>query len=216
MATATNRSRRFSPASMATVALAAGGKTALAAVMFNTPYEVTPPANGIDTATTSGTAGFGAWTATFANTGGGRTRTVDTSAAPGSLLLGLSTSTTFFFVTDSLEFTANVPGDTSPGLVSFDYNYVESDTASAANFSYTLNGTPQTIAAVSGSSSYSFSVNPGDTFGFVLSSSYYYTDSSVTITNFNAPSVPEPSALALLATGFGGVIGLRLRRRSHG
>ena len=84
------------------------------------------------------------------------------------------------------------------------------------SFAYTKNGTPQTIASVTGSSTFSFSVNPGDTFGFVLSSSYYFSSNSVTITNFNAPAVPEPSALALLATGVGGVIGLRLRRRTTG
>ena len=215
MAPAKAQSRRFTPATMATVALAAGGKTALAAVLFDTPYQVNPPANGVDTETVSGTEGFGAWTATFANASGGRTRTVDTTAAPGSLLLSLSTSTNVNFFADTFSFTATVPVDVPSGLVSFDYNYVENDFASAAEFAYTLNGAPQTIALTTGSSSFSFAVNPGNTFGFALSGSYFATNSSVTITNFNAPAVPEPSALMLLATGFAGVVGLRyLRRRT--
>jgi hypothetical protein len=207
---------RCSPTTMATVALASGGKTALAALLFNTPYQVNPPANGIDTESVSGAESFGAWTATFDNSSTGRSRTVDTSAAPGSLILGLSQSTTFFVVPDSFEFAATVPGDAPAGLVSFDYNYAETDPDGSSSFAYTRNGTSQTITSAPGSSTLSFSVNPGDTFGFVLSSSYYFASSSVTITNFNAPAVPEPSALALLATGFGGVIGLRLRRRATG
>ena len=207
---------RCSSTTMATVALATGGKTALAAVLFNTPYQVNPPANGVDTASVSGTESFGAWTATFTSASGGRTRTVDTSAAPGSLYLGLSTSSDFVIVPDSFAFAATVPGDAPAGLVSFDYDYSEIDFDTQTSFAYTKNGTPQTIASVTGSSTFSFSVNPGDTFGFVLSSSYYFSSNSVTITNFNAPAVPEPSALALLATGVGGVIGLRLRRRTTG
>ena len=216
MATATNRSRRFSPASLATVALAAGGKTALAAVLFDTPYGVNPPANGIDTATTSGTEAFGAWTAEFTNASGGRTRTVDTSAAPGSLRLGLSTNTNLSVTPDAFEFTAVVPAGAPAGLVSFGYNYTEFDPFGDTNFSYTRNGTVQPITSATGSSTFSFSVNPGDIFGFVLSSSYFNADASVTITNFNAPVVPEPSALLLLATGCGGVLGLRYRRRLTG
>lgn len=216
MTMATNRTRRFSPASLATVALAAGGKTALAAILFDTPYQVTPPANGIDTETASGTEPFGAWTATFVDASGGRTRTVDTSAAPGSLQLALSTSSIFAFATDTLEFTASVPGDAPAGLVSFDYTYAENDPDLTTTFSYTKNGTVQLITADAGSAPFSFSVDPGDTFGFVLSSAYYGANASVTITNFNAPAVPEPSALMLLATGVGGVLGLRHRRRTTG
>jgi hypothetical protein len=201
---------------MATVALAAGGKTALAALLFNTPYQVNPPANGSDTASATGTASFGAWTATFANASAGRSRTVDTSTAPGSLQLGLSTGTNFVIIADTFDFTAMVPGDAPTGLVSFDYNYSEVDPDLSTFFAYTKNGTPQTITALPGSSSFSFSVDPGDTFGFLLSSSYYFASSSVTITNFNAPAVPEPSALMLLATGFVGVLGLRHRRRAAG
>ncbi len=215
MAPAKAQSRRFTPATMATVALAAGGKTALAAVLFDTPYQVNPPANGVYTETVSGTEGFGAWTATFNTPLGTRSRTVDTTAAPSSLQLSVSTARPSFTVTDTFLFTTTVPGDAPSGLVSFDYNYVEDDTFSLNEFAYTLNGAAQTITAVTGSSAFNFSVNPGDTFGFVLSSSYYNTNSSVTITNFNAPAVPEPSALMLLATGFAGVVGLRyLRRRT--
>ncbi|MFM8415128.1 MAG: PEP-CTERM sorting domain-containing protein [Planctomycetota bacterium] len=216
MATATNRSRRFSPASLATVALAAGGETALAAVLFDAPYGVTPPANGTYTATTSGTVAFGAWSAVFDNASGGRTRTVNTSAAPNSLQLGLSTNTNLTMIPDAFEFTAVVPAGAPAGLVSFGYNYSEFDPFGDTSFSYTKNGTVQPIALATGTSTFSFSVNPGDIFGFVLSSAYFGANASVTITNFDAPVVPEPSALLLLATGFGGVLGLRYRRRLTG
>ncbi|MFM8413202.1 MAG: hypothetical protein ACKOCX_00590, partial [Planctomycetota bacterium] len=155
MATATNRSRRFSPASLATVALAAGGKTALAAVLFDTPYQVNPPANGIDTATGSGTEAFGAWTATFVNASGGRTRTVDTAAAPGSLRLALSTDSVTNMDVDTFEFTAAVPAGAPAGTVSFGYNYSEFDPFGDTSFSYTKNCTVQPIALTTGTSTFS-------------------------------------------------------------
>jgi hypothetical protein len=206
----TPRKRFATPASLVTVALAAGSHSALSAVLFNTPYQVNPPATGSYTQDSTGTASFGAWTSTVTETTT-ISAGVDTNSTPTSLLLSLVN----FSATgpeNTLAFTAVVPISAAAGLVSFDYNYVEvTDFGGTANFGYTVNGSPVIITAASGSNSFSFSVNPGDTFGFVLNSSYG-SSTSATITNFTAP-IPEPSAMALLATGFAGILGMRRSRR---
>ena len=204
------RKRFATPATLATVALAAGGHSAMSAVSFDTPYEVNPPDNGVYTETSSGSTTFGAWTFLVSETTT-ISAVVDTSSTPTSLLLSLN-NTSHTGPENWLAFTAVVPFSATAGLVSFDYNYAENyDITATANFGYTKNSSLTLITAASGSSSFSFSVDPGDTFGFVLNSSY---DSlaSVTITNFSAP-VPEPSVLALLATGFAGIVGMRRSRR---
>ena len=204
------RKRFATPATLATVALAAGGHSAMSAVSFDTPYEVNPPDNGVYTETSSGSTTFGAWTFLVSETTI-ISAVLDTSSTPTSLLLSMdNTGSTGL---NTLAFTAVVPLSATAGLVSFDYNYVENFDSflATANFGYTKNSTLTLITAASGSSSYSFSVDPGDTFGFVLNSSYY-SQASVTITNFSAP-VPEPSVLALLATGFAGILGMRRSRR---
>ena len=201
-----------SPATFATVALAAGSGSALSAVLsFSDPYQLTPPANGSDTETVSGSENFGAWTGEFSNFTGGATRTVTTTNAPAMLVLALADSSQSVVV-KSFKFSATVPVSAVAGNVSFNYDYTESfDSFGLGDFSYLKNGIATQIAAVAGSNSITFAVNPGDTFGFQLSGGYSLSNSA-TITNFAAP-VPEPSALLLLATGFTGIIGMRRRRQ---
>lgn len=207
----TPRKRFATPASLVTVALAAGSHSALSAVLFNTPYQVNPPANGSYTQDSTGTASFGAWTSTVTELLSDITAGVNTTSTPTSLLLSLVNLSASGSLS-TLAFTAVVPINAAAGLVSFDYNYVETqDFWPLASFSYTKNGSPTLIASTPGVSTLSFAVDPGDTFGFVLSSNYF-SSTSVTITNFTAP-IPEPSAMALLATGFAGLLGMRRSRR---
>ena len=201
-----------SPATLATVALAAGSGSALSAVLsFSEPYQVTPPANGIYTETLSGSEIFGAWTGELFNLTGDATRTVTTTNAPAILVLALADSSQSRAV-NSFKFLATVPISAVAGNVSFNYDYAESfDSFGLGDFSYLKNGIATQIAASPGSNSITFAVNPGDIFGFQLSGSYS-VNNNATITNFAAP-VPEPSALLLLATGFTGIIGMRRRRQ---
>ena len=200
------------PATLATVALAAGSGSALSAVLsFSEPYQLDPPANGIYTETLSGSENFGAWTGEFSNTIGIASRTVTTTNAPSILVLAIADSSQSQAV-KSFKFFATVPVSAVAGNVSFNYDYTESsDYFSLGDFSYLKNGVATQIAAVPGSNSITFAVSPGDTFGFQLSGGYSMNNSA-TITSFAAP-VPEPSALVLLATGFTGIIGMRRRRQ---
>ncbi|MEI6337736.1 MAG: hypothetical protein WCQ57_04030, partial [Verrucomicrobiota bacterium] len=163
-----SRKKFATPATLATVALAAGGHSAMSAVSFDTPYEVNPPDNGVYTETSSGSTTFGAWTFLVSETTI-ISAVLDTSSTPTSLLLSMDNTGSNGL--NTLAFTAVVPLIATAGLVSFDYNYAENyDFGATASFAYTKNGSPTVITAAPGSNSFSFSVDPGDTFGFVLNS----------------------------------------------
>jgi hypothetical protein len=122
---------------------------------------------------------------------------------------------------DSLELQFTHP-ILATGTVSFDYSLSLLATGPAAgwNFAgYLLDGALTKLPA--GTGSINVPVNAGDVFGFeafasvncILCEPPFNTagETTLTITNFNAP-VPEPTTLALLVCAGGGTLALKVRR----
>lgn len=104
------------------------------------------------------------------------------------------------------------------GTVSVDFSMTSPDAGNWDYHGWILNGTPTVVgnnAAQPQSGNISFNVNSGDNFGFfVHTQDGAFGAMSVNYSNFSAPTgaVPEPSAIALLAMGTVGGLGLRRRR----
>lgn len=101
----------------------------------------------------------------------------------------------------STDFTIAATGS---GLVSFDWSFTTADdNAGWDPFGWLLNGTFTQVtnnSLSSQSGSVSFLVNTGDIFGFSAKSlDGIFGSSTTVISNFSAPSIPEPSSLAIIA-----------------
>ena|SRR5450755_2811274 len=199
------RSLRSKPkfAAYARASLLAGAAAAPVSALadFSGPYSVNPPANGnFSAAATNGA--FGSWTGAWSNNG---IVNLNTVSAPSSITMSIGdfgntnpTATYSFLVTAA-----------ATGLVSF-------------NFSTSLTGlstilfqdiTTASSSSLSGSSSFSTSVNAGDIFGFKLTATYF-NSAGLTVSNFSGPLRPsgvpdEGSTLALFALGFVGLMAYR-------
>jgi hypothetical protein len=158
--------------------------------------------------------------------------TLKTSGTPfdytGSLIqtdpsqVSFSTGTSFergaSFSLD-LQFTHTI---IASGTVSFDYSLSLRATGAAVGWNfggYLLDGVLTKLPT--GTGSINVLVNAGDVFGFeafasvncILCEPPFNTagETTLTITNFNAP-VPEPTTLALLVCAGGGTLALKVRR----
>lgn len=120
---------------------------------------------------------------------------------------------------------------TSGGTVSFDYDYsgnhanfevyAHFSVFAGSNVMSLVNAGPANCCT-SPSSGFDYSgtatinVNPGDTFGFMVGGSNYditnHLNGDLTITNFDAQSVPEPTSLRLVVVG-GALLALGGRRK---
>ena len=136
---------------------------------------------------------------------------VDTSGAPGSIILKIPPVADFFTL-ESASYSITSPGS---GQVSFDW----SASVAEAYLDFFLNGVPYQVAnpgGISGSDSYTVSI--GDTFAFTTSSYDDRRPYDVLISNFSAPSAPTPPAgvpgpLPLFGAGAAYGWSRRLRRR---
>jgi hypothetical protein len=198
------RSFRSKPkfAAYAKASLLAGAAAAPVSALadFSGPYSVNPPANG-SYANASANGAFGNWTGTWnsiwmVNLNTGSAPSLISMSLPNNLQL--NTIDTYTFLVTAA----------ATGLVSF-------------NFSTIINGgsilfqdvTTSSSSSLSGSSSFSTSVNAGDIFGFKLTANYL-ANASLTVSNFSGPlrpsGVPEQgSTLALFALGFVGLMAYR-------
>jgi hypothetical protein len=203
-------SSRF--ARYATASAAALGAAAAAEGQFIGDYSLEgPPANTFSNPTSPST--FGLWTYSNAQNPLGSSITLVTSTGSS---LDLTAYTGFQSSTVVFDFTAVAAGS---GNVSFDYS--SSFSGVAGSFRYEVNGSNTFVTSATDSSSISFSVNSGDTFGFRLTAAYApYTTMQVSITNFSAPAaIPEAGSASLLAgvasLGFVGLMAHRkLRERA--
>lgn len=147
---------------------------------------------------------------TFSTSGG----SVDTSGAPGSITLSLPMNN---FDDPTSDYTTVSQG---PGLVSFNWSRTYADLINYTIGGFILNGTATVVFADSydTSGANNFLVSSGDTFGFRFLSQDINAPSTLTISNFSAPSAPAPPAgvpapLPLFGAGAAYGWSRRLRRR---
>jgi hypothetical protein len=139
------------------------------------------------------------WTTT--NTPAGTGGTADFSGAPGTAVF----SSGDVGVGGNTDTTLTAP---SGGTVSFDWSYSSTDFGTFDTFGYLLNGNYTQLVDNDGnpsgfSGSASFNVNAGDTFGFrSTTADGGFGPGIATVTNFDAPGVPEPASMAI----FGGLV----------
>ena len=151
-----------------------------------------------------------------------------TSSGPGTVTItppsGSAASATFSYRDDPAGFSdvtwtfSDVA--TTGGTVSFNYDY----SGNHANFEvyahFSVFAGSNVISLVNAGPAYcctppsggfdysgtaTINVNPGDTFGFMVGGSNFdstnHLNGDLTITDFDAPSVPEPASFGLLAVG---------------
>jgi len=202
-------SRQASFAAYAKASLIAGAAAAPASALanFSGDYAVNPPPNNFYTDAGANGA-FGTWTGTWNGISLLSSVTLDTTGAPNSIAISMPTSFASFDTYTFLVMAA------ASGMVSF--NYVA--TANGSMSSSFVDVTTMTSSPLSGSSSFTASVNAGDLFGFSLSAGYLGSG-MLTVSNFSGPvpsnggGVPDQgSTLALLAAGFVGLLGFRAAR----
>jgi hypothetical protein len=143
----------------------------------------------------------------FSFTGNG---SVNTTGAPNSIqIVGLDATGTNDYTTTAL----------SSGLFSFNWNYRTFDDRPVYDPFFVLkNGVATRLSDSNGantqSSTYSTSVNIGDTIGWRIQTDSCCGASQVTISNFSAPeatAVPEP--FTIIGTCIGGTAAYRIRKK---
>jgi len=179
---------------------------------FSGDYTVNPPPNGsYQNAAADGT--FGAWTGAWNNR---NSVTLNTSGAPSTVAMSMPFNANG--LTESYTFLVTAAAS---GIVSFDFAAVAANGAGPTFVDF-VDQTTNSTSPLSGTNSFSTSVNAGDIFGFSLST-VYRGSASLTISNFSAPvppsgsGVPETgSALSLFALGFVGLLAYRVAAGRRG
>lgn len=146
------------------------------------------------------------WTTTSTGSSGG---SVDWSGAPP----------TGVFISSDNGFGGNTSTTIvapNSGTVSFNWSYATNDNG-FDGFGYLLNGVYTPLATNNGQNGFvSFNVNAGDTFGFRSTSiDGIFGAGFGTVTNFDAPAVPEPATMAIFGgMAVAGLIGYRRRTKT--
>ncbi|MEP6602764.1 MAG: hypothetical protein ABJB69_02335 [Spartobacteria bacterium] len=195
----------FSRYALAAAALGTVSAVKTADADFIPPYALNPPPN----ATYSGAAAngvFGNWTSSLTFVPSSDSLVTN---QPTSVSLNIQ-NFTFPATTDNFDLVTTAAGS---GTVSFDWS-LSGTGFGPLTFGYLVNGSFTQLGQVTStgqSSSSSFAVSAGDTFGFRLIANYGGSG-GVTISNFAAP-IPEPSITMLAVTGAVGLLALRAVRR---
>ena len=162
-------------------------------------------------ATTGFTGPYAPANWTFSSISGG---SVNTSGAPGSITLSLPTNN---FDDPTSDYTTVSQGS---GPVSFSWSRSYADLINYTIGNFILNGTATVVFADSYDTfgANNFLVSIGDTFGFRFLSQDINAPTTLTISNFFAPSAPTPPAgvpgpLPLFGAGAAYGWSRRLRRR---
>jgi len=149
---------------------------------------------------------------TFSNSAGGD-GFVDTSGAPASVFV--QGADNFGSATNNnSDYTIAVAAS---GNWSFSWAYTRFDSLPYYDFGgYLLNGVFTSLATNTSSGAVgSIAVNAGDLIGFrVNCTDCGFGPGRITISNFEAPEIPEPATLSLMALGMAGLAAARRRRRA--